>query len=261
MKSLIQIDGRDYNIDLASPIDISIPLNFDGPQPNAFDVEAAASKACEYGSLTGDTRRGGSCNFEQITFIPHCNGTHTECVGHITKERISIRDCLSDAFLPAILVSVGPEFSNEDLVIPEQQIRDTTKAFGDVLDRNTALIIRTLPNDNSKLSKIYDSDNMPPYFTLEAMKYVVKCGFRHLLVDLPSVDRLSDGGQLLNHRVFWDVEPGSFETNSRTRISSTITELIYVPNEVPDGEYLLNLQIAPFVSDASPSRPLIFPFS
>ncbi len=41
--------------------------------------------------------------------------------------------------------------------------------------------------------------------------------------------------------------------------SSTITELIYVPDHVPDGEYLLNLQIAPFNADASPSRPIIFP--
>jgi hypothetical protein len=34
--------------------------------------------------------------------------------------------------------------------------------------------------------------------------------------------------------------------------------MIYVPDEISDGEYLLNLQIAPFVSDASPSRPVLF---
>src|SRR5260221_10710090 len=76
--------------------DISIPLRFDGPQPNAYGVEAATAKACEYGKLVGDTRRGGNCNFEQVALIPHCNGTHTECVGHITKERISVRECLAD---------------------------------------------------------------------------------------------------------------------------------------------------------------------
>ena len=259
MTSLIQINGKDYQIDLAHPIDISIPLNFRGPQPNAFGVEAATSKACEYGTLIGDTRRGGSCNFEQITFIPLCNGTHTECVGHITNERISVRDCLIEAFMPAILISVGPQFSDEDLVISDRQIREATGEFGNTLAANSALIMRTLPNDNSKLSRLYDSDNMPPYFTREAAEYMVECGFKHLLVDLPSIDRLSDGGKLLNHRAFWNVNAGSFETNSGTRLNSTITELIYVPNEIPDGEYLLNLQIAPFVSDASPSRPLIFP--
>jgi hypothetical protein len=34
--------------------------------------------------------------------------------------------------------------------------------------------------------------------------------------------------------------------------------LIYVPNEVPDGTYILNLQIAPFENDASPSKPILY---
>ncbi|MBK9767712.1 MAG: hypothetical protein IPP63_12210 [Chloracidobacterium sp.] len=50
---------------------------------------------------------------------------------------------------------------------------------------------------------------------------------------------------------------GSRETHTATRIYSTITELIYVPNEVSDGVYLLNLQIAPFATDAAPSRPML----
>jgi hypothetical protein len=66
------------------------PLDFNGAQPNAYGVERATATACEASDLIGDTRRGGSCNFEQIKFIPHCNGTHTECVGHITDERILI---------------------------------------------------------------------------------------------------------------------------------------------------------------------------
>jgi hypothetical protein len=39
----------------------------------------------------------------------------------------------------------------------------------------------------------------------------------------------------------------------------TITELIFVPNEVKDGPYLLNLQTAAFENDATPSRPVIYP--
>ena len=102
---------------LGLPIDISIPLHFDGPQPNAFGVEPATAAACEYGSLVGDTRRGGGCNFERVTFIPHCNGTHTECVGHVTNERISLRMCLQDVVMPALLVSVEPTAVGDDLVI------------------------------------------------------------------------------------------------------------------------------------------------
>jgi hypothetical protein len=260
MKTTLEIGNRVFEADLNSPIDISIPLNFNGPQPNAFGVEPATSTACEYGPLVGDTRRGGSCNFERVTFIPHCNGTHTECVGHITNERISILDCLKETLISAMLISVGPEFFGDDLVISEVQIdnalRDAQTGGGDF--SNNALVIRTLPNDTSKLSRTYDSDFIPPYFTEAAMRLIVELGVRHLLVDLPSIDRLFDEGKLLNHRISWNVAVEKFEINKDTRVQSTITELIYVPNEISDGEYLLNLQVAPFASDATPSRPLLF---
>jgi len=254
MNTTVHIDNETIEIDLDSPIDISIPLNFNGPQPNAFGVEPATSKACAYGSLVGDTRRGGSVNFEQYMFVPHCNGTHTECVGHITNERIFVRDCLKDVLIAGLLVSIEPENGDGDLVISRDSLAQPVGHHPNA----RALMIRTLPNDNSKLTRQYDSENIPPYFTTDAMDYIVECGFKHLLVDTPSIDRLFDEGKLANHRIFWNVELGSFETNEKTRINSTITELIYVPNEVVDGEYLLNLQIAPFASDAAPSRPILF---
>jgi len=256
----IQLNGYEFEFDESSPIDISIPLNFNGPQPNAYGVEPASAKACESGDLVGDTRRGGSCNFEAYTIIPHCNGTHTECVGHITNERISVRDCLRDIFIPGALVSVTPiegeGSAGKDFVITRQTIEELIPQG--TLSLKSALIVRTLPNDESKLTRRYDSGYIPPYFTPEAMEYIVERGVKHLLVDLPSIDRLFDEGKLANHRIFWHVERGSFEVNAGTRRNSTITELIYVPDVVDDGEYLLNLQIAPFESDASPSRPLLF---
>ena len=249
---------------LGDLIDISIPIDFDGSQPNAFGVEPATAKACEYGSLIGDTRRGGSCNFEQVTLIPHCNGTHTECVGHITKERISVRDCLTDVLVSAKLVSVQPQpanrsgetyavpFGSEDMVVTQTSLEKAVSS-----NKDEALIIRTLPNDESKLTRSY-IDSTTPYLTTEAMEFVVSLNIRHLLVDLPSIDRLSDEGKLSNHRIFWNVDQGSFDVKADTRSKSTITELIYVPNNVEDGDYVLNLQIAPFQSDASPSRPILF---
>lgn len=262
MKTRFEIDGRVNNIDLSDPIDISIPLQFNGPQPNAFGVKPATSKACEYGSLVGDTRLGGSVNFEQITLIPHCSGTHTECVGHITNERISVTECLLDIFMPALLVSAGVSFEGDDLIVSADSLSKAVTSTSDsakgTFQDQSALIVRTLPNDDHKLSQTYDTDYIPPYFTTEAIEFIVKKGFKHFLVDLPSIDRLFDDGKLLNHRKFWNVEPGSFEVNENTRLNSTITELIYVPNEVADGEYLLNLQIAPFISDAAPSRPVLF---
>lgn len=232
--------------------DISIPLRFNGPQPNAYGVERASSEPVRAGTLVGDTRQGGSVNFEQYTFIPHCNGTHTECVGHITDDRISVRDCLQDVIIPAALVSIEPTREGKDLVISKMHL-----ARKIILVEGRALIVRTLPNDDRKLTAEYGEGNIPPYFSPDAIEYIAECGIKHLLVDVPSIDRIFDDGKLTNHRIFWNVEQGSKEVTPDTRIHSTITELIYVPNEVEDGEYLLNLQIAPFESDCSPSRPIL----
>ncbi len=285
MLNSVEINGRTYKLRSQDPIDISIPLKFNGPQPNAYGVEPAASVPCATGELVGDTRQGGSCNFEQYTLIPHCNGTHTECVGHITHKRISVRDCLEDVFIPALLITVDPSYAANtdetysmtidaaDRLITRMQVEAAANALGSgrgetgvhavaadgviLSSFNVALVIRTLPNDNRKLTRQY-LEQGTPYFTTEAMQYVVECGFKHLLVDLPSIDRLYDEGRLSNHRIFWNLDQGSVETNSTTRRDSTITELTYIPNDMADGLYLLNLQIAPFAADAAPSRPLLF---
>src|SRR3954453_9106102 len=118
------LDGREYSIDPDVAIDISIPLRFNGPQPNAYGVDAATSSACEFGSLVGDTRRGGSCNFERVTIIPHCNGTHTECVGHITDERISVRECLRDVFVRAVVVTVETQERDDDRTITRRAVEE-----------------------------------------------------------------------------------------------------------------------------------------
>ena len=281
----VQIANQTYKIDSAKPLDISIPLQFNGAQPNAYGVGRATSTPCKAGELVGDTRRGGSCNFEQYQFIPHCNGTHTECVGHITRKRISVIDCLKDAFIPSVLITVAPEnafetsesyavkLSDNDKLITRKVIEKALQSVGtqsgsDVLNRQSGnlsatanssdgLIIRTLPNDESKLTKTY-LEEIPPFFSTEAIEYIKEIGINHLLVDMPSIDRIFDEGTLSNHRIFWNVGQGEFEISEASLIHNTITELIYVPNEIADGRYLLNLQIAPFSADASPSRPILF---
>jgi len=267
--------GREFSIDTAAPLSIAVPLNFNGAQPNAYGVEKASSKPCEAGALVGDTRHGGSCNFEQYKFIPHCNGTHTECVGHITNERISVDDCLKDAFILSILVSISPEKASEthesyavdlednDFLITrlsiEKALENSRSHVSDFKSLNSpkALIVRTLPNDEDKPGKTY-LEKIPPFFSTQAMLWMRDFGISHLLCDLPSIDRIYDEGKLSNHRIFWNVEQGEFEISTNSFIHHTITELIYVPSKIADGNYLLNLQIAPFAADASPSRPVLF---
>jgi arylformamidase len=100
---------------------------------------------------------------------------------------------------------------------------------------------------------------VPAYFSLEAMALVAALGVEHLLVDLPSVDRLMDEGRLAGHRVFWGLPAGCVDPARATRPGATITEMIFVPDHVPDGLYALSLQIAAWASDAAPSRPVLYP--
>ncbi len=265
MKLTVQINGIEYDINPHKFYDISIPLKFNSEQPNAYGVDKATSEPCRAGDLIGDTRQGGSVNFEKYTFIPHCNGTHTECVGHITNKRISIRNCLQDVFIPATLISVNPEkadkidetypvrLNENDELITRKSIQNSNFNTQDV----DALIIRTLPNDDSKLTRKY-GEYIPPFFSNEAMDFIIESGVKHLLVDVPSIDKIFDDGKLSNHRKFWNIETGKFALNNNSNTNNTITEMIYVPNELNDGDYLLNLQIAAFESDTSPSRPILF---
>ena len=261
MNAEIKIEGKTYLVDFSNFNDLSIPINFNGLQPNTYNVERASSSAYQDNSFIGDTRRGGPCNFETFKITPHCNGTHTECIGHITEERISINNSLGDVFFTSTLISVIPVEKREtyipnlnqgDLVITKQMLYEKLKQIDDVYLEG--LIIRTLPNSSEKISQDY-MKKAPPFFTLEAMKYIRKRGVKHLLVDIPSVDRLFDEGHLTCHNIFWATKNKQY--NSKTK-SHTITEMIYVDDKIKDGQYLLNLQVPPFVSDAAPSRPIIF---
>jgi arylformamidase len=268
MRLTLQCGGRAFTVRMDRARHIAIPLRFDGAQPNAYGVEPATSHAFEAGGVVGDTRRGGSCNFETATFTPHCNGTHTECVGHIAHQRIDVHTMLRSSLIPATLVSVAPEPAlsssesyglikeDDDRIITASALAARLRdADPDLLD---ALIIRTLPNDVSKCDRRYDVDPAP-FFSIEAMHLLVGIGVRHLLVDIPSLDRASDEGRLSAHRVFWNVEAATHDIDPARASTRTVTELIFAPDDIPDGRYLLNLQIAAFVSDAAPSRPILYP--
>ena len=116
--------------------------------------------------------------------------------------------------------------------------------------KRDAIILRTIPNTRDKLSRQYSHTNWT-YLKEDAVKFLVSKGVKHLLIDLPSIDKEEDGGELLGHNAFWN-------TKGKLRLDATITELIYVSNKIEDGEYFLNLQIAPFENDASPSKPILY---
>lgn len=242
-------------VNLSNPIDISIPL--DANSTTAWYVDNANIEPVRGDGFVGKVAEGGSVNFNNITFNPHGHGTHTECIGHITPTFHSINQTLKKFHFEARLITISPvEFAGEEtewqkkgdyLITKEQLVK---RLEGNFVPE--ALIVRTTPNRIDKLVKNWSETNWA-YLEEEAAAYIAELGIKHLLIDLPSVDREFDGGKLLAHKAFWKYE-------EEQRLDATITEMVYVPNSIVDGEYFLNLQIASFENDASPSKPVLFEY-
>ncbi|MGK0253438.1 MAG: arylformamidase [Mariniflexile sp.] len=245
MIASIQYNSEIYQIDLSLPLDISIPLRASNSNVNAWYLDAPKMDPVKFGDWVGNVEAGADVNFNNIMFNPHAHGTHTECVGHITKKVHSINENLKQFFFFAEVVTIPPEKVKGDFVISKKLLQF---ALGN--KKRDAIIIRTMPNTKEKLSRQYSNTN-PTYLLEDAAIYLKETGVKHLLVDVPSVDKEKDGGKLLAHNAFWN-------TKGKLRLDATITELIFVPNSIEDGTYFLNLQIAPFENDATPSKPVLY---
>lgn len=263
----LDLDGRSISIDLAKPCSLAIPLGFNRPQPRFFGAPSAVREPLQSGDWIGDTRRGGNCNAEILTLVPHCNGTHTECVGHIVDQDIAVADAAPEGLVGAALASIEPMPAGEcedalpaalpagQVVISRRQVED---CFGNMPAAfMRAVIIRTLPNHESKRYRDYDDGEPIAFLTTDAVAFLVERGCEHLLLDIPSLDFARDP-ELRGHHFFFGLPQGVNDVNDAARAQCTITEMIFVPDECSDGRFLLNLQLPAFLTDAAPSRPLIY---
>jgi arylformamidase len=249
MKISLEIKSKRYMVDLSKPRDLSIPLEAGADTVNCFYAPLMEIAPVVMGDFIGDVEKGSPVNFKNVRLNPHGNGTHTECVGHIASPKFTINQCLKNFHFLAKLVSLYPiRQDNGDHLITKTQLEALFSP-----DQADAIIIRTLPNETAKMTRHYSGTN-PPYLEPEAIEYLVACDVQHLLIDLPSVDREEDGGKVLGHRIFWQYP----QTIEKERAGCTITELIFVDNAIKDGYFLLNLSIASFELDASPSKPIIY---
>jgi arylformamidase len=244
------LNSSEY-IETDSPIDISIPMVAGEANLRAWYVDPPTMEPVRANGYIGSVKEGGSVNFRNIFFNPHGHGTHTECLGHITEEVYSVNKVLKNYFFKAQVITITPnqifneEYKELDQCITVDQLKDI-KFENDI----QALVIRTLPNAEMKAHKNY-SDTNPAYLQLECLEIVNQLGIKHLLLDLPSVDRETDGGKLVFHHAFWGIP-------TKPDFERTITELIFVEDRIADGPYLLELQLASFENDATPSRPVLY---
>lgn len=263
--------GRRWRADLSAPVDLAVTLQFAGPQPRFFATEPARAEPLRAGPFTGAVASGASCNCGVYTLAPHCHGTHTECVGHVTDNAPALAGLTPVQPALAVLVTVRPEplgaaapesagpHHASDPVITRALLELAASRW--LHEPWTALVVRTLPNDPAKRERQYAGSCPAPYFTPDAMRWVVERGVDSLVVDLPSLDRADDGGALAAHRLYWGLPARSLDATEARRGSALVTELAYVPDSATDGLYLLDLHVPAFAADAAPSRPVLYPLA
>ena len=272
MQLTFQHNGIAYTCDTERSHSLAMTLNFNGQQPNFYETDEATSKPLQLGDFTASTRVGGSCNVNCLALIPHCNGTHTETVSHIVDEDIWLADVAMQPLMLASLISVTtttvessdttdsylPELVATDQIISLAAIDSALKAADVDRIKPRALILRTLPNSAAKKSITYAPQTGAPFLSIEAMQAIIDADIEHLLVDIPSIDKMQDEGLLTNHHTYWNIPAGTHRLTPEAAINKTVTEMIFVEDTIQDGVYLLNLQAPAFASDATPSRPVIF---
>lgn len=246
MKTTIHYYNKNYTIDLNAEIDISLPIQQAEQAASAWYCPPPEIRPVMTEHFVGSVQKGGAVNFNNIFFNPHGNGTHTECVGHISKEFYSINQLLKRSFFLAQLISIRPQRIARDQIITLEQL----KVLLTTEKRIEALIVRTLPNLEDKKRRQYTNTN-PPFVEAKAMNWLYEQGIRHFLIDTPSVDKEVDGGALAAHHAYWNYP-------ENPRLDATITELVYIDTQVTDGLYFLNLQTAAFENDATPSKPILY---
>ncbi|WP_170246303.1 cyclase family protein [Colwellia hornerae] len=286
----VELNDTRYQINIENSWSLAIAVNFNQAtqQPNHFSAKAALASPMQAGSFIGDTQQGGSCNVNELTINPHCNGTHTESIAHIChyamntpkendtelathhdeKRALTLAQLNIPALMPCAVISITPElalksdehyrpdFYPADAIISRTLLKKACRYYNN--EQLQALVIRTLPNDKSKCQQAYSPDNQPAFFSREAILYLNERGVEHLVVDLPSIDRLHDEGLMTCHHLFWQVAQGSHQMNNDSLTNKTITEMAFIDNDIADGFYFINIQSPAFHNDAAPSRPVIF---
>ena len=222
---------QDYKINTKQSIDISIPYNFNGAQPNFYDVNPGKLSPFKFAETSYSVANGAGCNVPEISMNIHCTGTHTECVGHLLEKNGSVSECIQDLYMPTVLLTVRPKLFSEcsdgyhvavkgdEKVISKESIEVSYKKHK--LNNPLSMIIRTLPNPKEKQFYSF-TENYPPFFTNDSLIFLSN-KIQHLVVDIPSIDRMEDDGILGNHRIFWsshDDPKGSVNSDSNKTTES-----------------------------------------
>ena len=212
-------NGKTHRFKLGAPVSVSrevlfAPFTSGTKSTNAFHLPVIDSKTLEFaGQFVGDVNRGGSCNVDILSYVPH-GLTHLETSAHVLSPDANpptVKDIpmehLSGIVYLIDLTHLGAE--------PGQQV--PWKEVEIKLEKNklpiSMLALKTkaslLPADYNFSDKdflslaaetakgIHDYRVSIPGSSL--VEYCIRC----LILDLPSIDPERDEGKLLAHRQFF----------------------------------------------------------
>lgn len=238
----LKINTKSYNVNLNNPIPIHIGISRNS-QASAYGLPKATFSTVVDGSFIGDVSKGGSCNVENLQISPHGNGTHTEGVGHVHINHQSILSNYKKYFYLAQLISVEPNHNNQ---------LESSSFINLLMNEIEAVIVRTIPNNPDKLIADYAKFSTP-FFSKDCISFFNSYeNLKHIITDLPSLDK-SDDPNLTAHKL-WFLNQKDYSPI----LDKFITELVFIPNHVPDGLYLANISPMPAETDATPSSVILY---
>jgi kynurenine formamidase len=240
MKVQLQHQGQSHTVDLNQGLDCSSTYGLAAAEPRAWYANPVKTEPVRQGDWVGEVKQGAPVNFFDVHLNPHGNGTHTECVGHISPQQQSINQVLPGYHGIAHFCRLAPDTHAGKMV--------SLKAFEALnLTLDFEVLIIEVP---VAFPQDFSGTN-PPYFEPALLVFLRQQGIKHFITNLPSVDPEEDAGALAAHKAFWNYP-------AETDLERTITELAYFPPQLKPGAYFLNLQVAPLNNDASPSRPVLY---
>lgn len=247
-----------HRVQWADGAHLALPAPHHGEITDAFGLAPLELTHARSGTWTGSRDKGAAVNAYDARLSIHSAGTHTECVAHISDLPLSIDTVAPLSLLSALLLDVQPTAAERGEAITARALQaawDTTYAPRSDIEPPTAAIIRSRPADASPHTQW--TGTHPPFFTPDALRFLVSKGIDHLVTDLPSVDPEDDGGALHAHRVFFGLEGGGRQRTHR----ATITELAWIPATLHPCVGVLRLDVLAWPTDAAPSRPVFYPIS
>ncbi len=293
MQAEVRLGDQVFRVDLSTGHSIAreIPFALKEASCNApFDLQAVLPQSATWrkDDFIGDVSQGGSCNVRVLMINPHCGGTHTETLLHLLPtdsllHQPTIGTVAPTGLLPALVLTVSTA-SITDVSQSEESLTEHAQPADRVVTANAikaalaqlqesqpieyaaweavqkkSLVLRIFQNDPAAPSVPWTfASAAAPYFSVDAIRFMNHQSVQHLLVEFPSIDRMRDGGHLVNHHQFWNVEPQT-KRFPESSAAKTITEMIEVPRFIKDGLHLLSIQLPPALTDAMLSRPVLFP--